>query len=118
MKRFLSALTHTIRRPSTVAVSTVPALALSMNSEYGTVSFGACRESNCLTTVTTTSRITSQMPTFLSRLFKDYSSRRFRVAAGPWQVFSEVRNEGAAIYILAFRDPRDQLGNLARRGKA
>src|SRR6185369_9793333 len=40
-----------------------------MNSEYGTVSFDDWRESNCLTTVSTTSPITSQMPTFLSRLF-------------------------------------------------
>ena len=40
-----------------------------MNSEYGTASLRPWRASNCLTTVSTTRPITSQMPIFLSRLF-------------------------------------------------
>src|SRR5260221_10275202 len=62
-------------RPSTDADVTRPLLAASMNSEYGTESRLVVPRSNCLTTVITTSAITSQMPMFLSRLFKQSSLR-------------------------------------------
>ena len=76
MKRFLSVDTHLIVRPSTLADSTLPLFAESMNSEYDTESFVPWRESNCLTTVSTTRPITSQMPTVFIKLFKRCSLQR------------------------------------------
>src|SRR6266581_1713927 len=66
---FLSVPTHLIVRPSMVADSTRPCFAWSMNSEYDTASRVVWRASNCLTTVSTTKPMTSQIPTFFKRLF-------------------------------------------------
>src|SRR5205823_1500820 len=81
--RFLSVDIHLIVRPSTLADSTLPLFAESMNSEYDTESFVPWRESNCLTTVSTTRPITSQMPTVFIKLFKRCSLRRLSFAGRP-----------------------------------
>src|SRR5436190_5813133 len=64
-----------------------------MNSEYGTASLGPWRASNCLTTVSTTRPITSQMPMFFRRLFN--AAPRDALRASTRRTFA-IRCGGAA----------------------
>ena len=56
-------------RPSTTTLSMRPSLASDMNCEYGMSPPRACRVSNCLNTVNSTSAMTSQTAAFENALF-------------------------------------------------
>ncbi len=79
MKRCLSRVTPLMTRPSIVTFSTRPDFTSLMNCEYSMGCCGELRWLNWLNTVISTSAITSQIATFLMRLFK---GRSFRVAPG------------------------------------
>ncbi len=111
MNFFLSADTQRIVRPSTVADSTPPDFALSMNSEYETVSFVVWRASNCFTTIITTSAMTSQMPTFLSRLFKvTPCGEKSWAAACPSSFYAPAVPSDAGASYLSLSDPMRPVG--------
>src|SRR5512139_1076867 len=83
-----------------------------MNSEYGIVSRVVWRESNCFTTVRTTSPITSQMPMFFKRLFNRRSFHGIRGRRGPRLPVTARHGDGCTgISILDLHDGRGHLDN-------
>src|SRR5688500_3943122 len=68
-----------------VTLATLPCFTSSMNWEYSIAFCPACRVLNWLKTVISTSAITSQIATFLIRLFNDAPCSTRRAVADPPQ---------------------------------